>query len=74
MAVERRTLSLESELAAMVREAAATKDQSVSVWLADAARSWLVTRDLSDVVADWEAVHGNFTETEVARARSELRH
>ncbi len=74
MAIERFTLSLESELAAMVREAAAAKDPSVSLWLADAARSRLVTRDLSDVVADWEAVHGKFTETEVAQARSELRH
>ncbi|WP_420608527.1 hypothetical protein [Candidatus Poriferisodalis sp.] len=74
MAVERLTISLESRLAAAVRDAAAAKEQSVSVWLAEAACSRLLTRGLSDVVADWEAVHGKLTETELARARTELRH
>ncbi|WP_420608533.1 hypothetical protein [Candidatus Poriferisodalis sp.] len=74
MTTERLTVSLESGLAAAVSEAAAAKDPSVSLWLADAARSRLVTQGLSDVVADWEAVHGKLTETELAQARSELRH
>ena len=46
----------------------------MSAWLADAARRRLVTRGLHDVVADWEAVHGEFTEAELARARAELGH
>ena len=74
MANERLTIWLESGLAVAVRDAAAAKEQSVSVWMADAARRQLVTRGLRDVVADWEAVHGKFTETELARARAELRH
>lgn len=34
----------------------------------------LVSRGLRDVVADWEAEHGAFTEEELARARAELGH
>ncbi len=74
VAIERLTISLESGLAAAVRDAAVTDEQNMSAWLADAARRRLVTRGLHDVVADWEAVHGEFTEAELARARAELGH
>ncbi|WP_419839693.1 hypothetical protein [Candidatus Poriferisodalis sp.] len=46
MATERLTISLEAGLAAAVREAAEADEQSVSAWLADAARRRLVTRGL----------------------------
>ena len=74
VAIERLTISLESGLAAAVRDAAVTDEQNMSAWLADAARRRLVTRGLHDVVADWEAVHGELTEAELARARAELGH
>ncbi|WP_419921457.1 hypothetical protein [Candidatus Poriferisodalis sp.] len=74
MATERLTISFEAGLTGAVREAAAADDQNMSAWLADAARRRLVTRGLRDVIADWEATHGAFTEAELARARAELGH
>lgn len=72
MSVERVTVSLESELAADVREAAAADAQNTSAWLADAARRRLATRGLRDVVAEWEATYGAFTDRELADARARL--
>ncbi len=74
MATERLTISLEAGLAAAVSDAAEADEQNMSAWLAEAARRRLVTRGLRDVVADWEAMHGAFTEEELARARAELGH
>lgn len=70
MAVERLTVSLESELAIAVREAADADEQNVSAWLADAARRRLANRGLRDVVAAWEREHGAFSNEELAAARS----
>ena len=72
MAVERMTVSLDAELAAAVREAAESDGHNVSAWLADAARRRLAARGLSDVVADWEAEHGAFTEAELEAATERL--
>jgi len=72
MAVERITVSLEAELAEAVREAAAADAQNLSAWLAGAARRRLATRGLRDVIAEWEAKHGAFSEDELATARSRL--
>ena len=72
MAVERVTVSLDAELAAAVRDAAEADEQNVSAWLADAARRQLASRGLGDVIADWEAEHGTFTEDELAAARTRL--
>jgi hypothetical protein len=70
MAVERLTVSIESELAVAVREAAEADEQNVSAWLADAARRQLATRGLGDVVAAWEREHGAFSDEELAAARA----
>jgi hypothetical protein len=72
MSVERLTVSLESELASAVREAADADSQNMSAWLADAARRRLATRGLADVVAEWEAAHGAFTDSELETARARL--
>jgi hypothetical protein len=72
MAVERVTVSLDAELAAAVRDAAKADELNVSAWLADAARHQLASRGLRDVIADWEAEHGAFTEDDLAAARSRL--
>ncbi len=69
MTVERLTVSLESELAIAVREAADADEQNVSAWLADAARRQLANRGLRDVVAAWESEHGALTPDELAAAR-----
>jgi hypothetical protein len=70
MAVERLTVSIESELALAVREAAEADEQNVSAWLADAARRQLASRGLSDVVAAWEREHGAFSDAELLAARA----
>ncbi len=70
--MERLTISLESELAESVREAAGVDSTNVSTWLAEAARRQLDARGLAGVVAEWEAQHGAFTDEELALARRRL--
>ena len=70
MTVERLTVSLESELAIAVREAADADEQNVSAWLADAARRQLANRGLRDVVEAWEREHGAFSDDELAASRA----
>lgn len=72
MSVERVTVSLESDLASAVREAADDDSLNISAWFADAARRRLASRGLRDVIADWEAEHGTFSEQELDAARSRL--
>lgn len=72
MSVERLTVSIERELAVAVREAAGADEQNVSAWLAAAARRQLASRGLSDVVAEWEAAHGAFSDDELAAARRSI--
>jgi metal-responsive CopG/Arc/MetJ family transcriptional regulator len=69
MAVERLTVSIESDLASEVRDAAEADEQNVSAWLADAARRRLANRRLADLVAEWEREHGSFSPEELAAAR-----
>lgn len=73
MAVERLTVSLDAELAAAVREAADEDALNVSAWLADAARRRLATRGLAEVIAEWEALHGEFSQAELEEARQRLK-
>lgn len=72
MSVERVTVSLESDLAAAVREAADDDSLNISAWFAEAARRRLASRGLRDVIADWEAEHGAFSEQELDAARARL--
>ena len=73
VSVERLTVSLESDLAEAVRDAAGADSTNVSAWLADAARRQLAARGLSDVVAEWESKHGTFSDVELAAARKRLK-
>ena len=72
MAVERVTISLDSDLAEAIRAAAEGDAQNVSAWLADAARRRIATRGLREVIADWELANGDFTDEELATARGRL--
>jgi hypothetical protein len=72
MSVERLTVSLDTDLAVAVREAADADELNVSAWLADAARRRLAYRGLGDVVSDWEALHGAFSDDELAAARQAI--
>ena len=70
MAVERPTVSIESELAAAVREAAGADDLSASAWLEKTARRHRAAWGLRNVVAAWESEHGTFRGEELASARA----
>jgi hypothetical protein len=72
MSVERITVSLETELAAAIRDAADADAQNVSSWLADAARRQLLARGLREVVYAWEAEHGRLDDAELTAARAAL--
>ena len=69
VATERLTVLLDSELAEAVRQAAEEDGQGLSAWLGNAARHQLASRGLRQVVADWEAIHGPFTDEELEAAR-----
>ncbi len=73
MSVERLTVSLESELADAVREAASAESLNVSAWMAQAAHRELASRGLREVIAEWEIENGAFTEAELTTARARLR-
>jgi hypothetical protein len=70
MTTARLAISVDSDLAERIREAA--DGGTVSGWLADAAERKLRAQGLGEVVADWQAEHGAFTEAERRRARREL--
>ena len=72
MGVERITVSLDAELAAALRDAAAEDDVNVSTWVSEAVQRSLDTRGLRAVISEWEAEHGQITEEEIASARKEL--
>lgn len=70
MTTARLAISIDSELAERIREAA--DGGTISSWLADAAERKLRAQGLSQVVAEWQAEHGEFTDVERRRARREL--
>ncbi len=72
VATERVTVSLETDLAAAIREAAEADHENVSAWIAMAARRLLTARGLRQVVEEWERTHGAFTDDEITEARRRL--
>ncbi|MCY3559844.1 MAG: hypothetical protein OXH20_01530 [bacterium] len=61
-------VSLDSDLAAAVRQAAEEDGRDLSEWIGIAARHQLASRGLLRVIADWEAIHGPLTEEELEAA------
>ena len=72
MGVEKMSVSFELELGEAIRTSATAAGQSVSAWLAEAARDRLRLQALEEAVGAWEHEHGRLTEAEVARAESVL--
>lgn len=71
MTVARIAISLDRELAQALRKAA--KGEALSTWIADAARRKLRAEGLVRLIGEWEAEHGELTQTELeaaAKARS----
>jgi hypothetical protein len=71
--VDRLRISFEPELGDAVRDAARRTGSGLSGWLADAAAAKLRAEALGDLLDEWEAVHGPFTEEELAAAAAALR-
>ena len=70
MTTSRLAISVDSDLAEQIRDAA--DGGTVSGWLADAAVRKLRAQGLRDVVSEWEAEHGAISGVERRRARREL--
>ncbi len=68
MGVEKMSVSFDLQLGAAIREAAAADDESISAWLADAARSRLRQLALARELAEFQAEFGAFTDEERAQA------
>jgi hypothetical protein len=66
--VEKMSVSFDLELGEAIRTSAAGADQSVSAWLADAARDRLRLQALGEAVKAWEQQYGPLTDPEVAQA------
>jgi hypothetical protein len=70
--VEKMSVSFDLELGEAIRTSAAGQEQSVSAWLAEAARDRLRLEALGDAVGAWEERYGPLSEDEVAEADRQL--
>lgn len=68
MGVEKMSVSFDLELGEAIRTSAAEGNQSVSAWLAEAARDRLRLEALGEAVDAWEGEYGPLTDAEVAEA------
>jgi hypothetical protein len=68
MGVEKMSVSFDLELGEAIRSSADDSHQSVSAWLAEAARDRLRLEALGQAVAYWEQEFGSLTEAEIAEA------
>ncbi len=72
MGVEKLSISFDLELGEAIRASASGRSQSVSAWLADAARDRLRLEALGEAVQAWEQRFGKLTDTELADAERRL--
>lgn len=72
MGVEKMSVSFDLELGEAIKVSATGRGQSVSAWLADAARDRLRLESLGQAVDDWGRKFGPLTDPEVANADSLL--
>lgn len=68
MGVEKVSASFELGLGEAIRTSASATGQSVSAWLAEAARDRLRLEALADALAAWQEEFGPLTEAEVGEA------
>lgn len=72
MGVDRFSTTMEPELGAAVRAAAASSGLSVSAWLSSAAADRLRNELLGEALDAWEAEDGAFTDDELNAAATAL--
>jgi hypothetical protein len=70
--VEKMSVSFDLELGEAIRGSASASGQSVSAWLAEAARDRLRREALGEAVTAWEQEFGPLTDDEVANAERML--
>jgi len=70
--VEKMSVSFDLELGESIRTSAAEQRQSVSAWLAEAARDRLRLEALGAAISAWEAEFGTLTDAELAHAEELL--
>jgi hypothetical protein len=70
---EKRSISLPSELADAIEDAAADEGTNFSAWLADAAAHRLRLDAGRRGIAEWEAEHGPLTASELAEGLTRAR-
>lgn len=72
MGVEKMSVSFDLELGEAIRGSATTAGQTVSAWLAEAARDRLRLEALGEAVTAWEQEFGPLTDDEVTGAERVL--
>ena len=72
MGVEKMSVSFDLDLGEAIRVSASGSSQSVSAWLADAARDRLRLEALGEAVAAWEEKFGPLSDPELADAERVL--
>jgi len=73
VSVEKLSISLDPDLAATVRAAAAEEGVSVSTWLARAAEAKARQRHLREALDEFAAQHGGLTKADIDRLITEAR-
>jgi len=66
------SVSFDLELGVAIRTSATSAHQSVSAWLAEAARDRLRLEALGEAMSAWEQEYGGLTESELAGAAASL--
>lgn len=65
-------ITVDPDVHDQVVRAAAGEGVSISAWMTAAARGALLLRDGLQAVAEWEAEHGELSESELEEARSRV--
>jgi hypothetical protein len=65
-------ITVDPDIYSGVVDAAAEDGLSISAWMTEAARRALVIRNGLSAVAEWERLHGQFTDQEMADARQRV--
>ncbi len=66
-------MTVDDEVGNAIRKAAAEQGESVSAWMAEAAKARVRNHLLGQFLDEFEAENGAFTEEEMARARAIFR-
>ncbi len=70
--VDKMSISMDPELGARARDAAARSGEPLSAWIAGAVAARLRADSLAEFLDDYQAHHGAFTDVELAAARRDL--